>query len=119
VPAYDYRCASGHRFERTVAIAARDEQECPVCGEPSRKLVSAPAIGGLAGPGLAEDEMPQTWRGTHDGNPEYVGQLQKQWEARQKLEEKHPELKGDQRPILAHEGHFHGNPLRAGDLPPD
>jgi hypothetical protein len=60
--------------------------------------------------------MPQTWRGTYEGNPEYVGQLRRQWSAREKLEEKYPELRGDQRPVLAHEGKYHAKPLRAGDL---
>jgi hypothetical protein len=44
-----------------------------------------------------------------------VGQLRRQWSARQKLEEKYPELRGDQRPVLAHEGKYHAKPLRAGD----
>jgi hypothetical protein len=61
--------------------------------------------------------MPQTWRGTYEGNPEYVGQLRRQWEGRAKLEEKYPELRGDQRPVLAHEGRYHDHPLRAGDTP--
>ena len=59
--------------------------------------------------------MPQTWRGTYEGNPEYVGQLRRQWETRQKLEDKYEELRGDRRPVLAHEGRYHGAPLRAGD----
>jgi alcohol dehydrogenase class IV len=29
--------------------------------------------------------------------------------------EKYPELRGDQRPVLAHEGRYHAKPLRAGD----
>jgi hypothetical protein len=73
------------------------------------------ALGGQASPGPSREQMPQTWRGTYEGNPEYVGQLRRQWQGRQKLEEKYPELQGDQRPILAHEGRFHGQPLRAGD----
>ena len=32
-----------------------------------------------------------------------------------KLEDKYPELRGDQRPVLAHEGQYHDHPLRAGD----
>lgn len=63
--------------------------------------------------------MPQTWRGTYNGNREYVASLRRTVEARQKLEERHPELAGDKRPIVAHEGRFEGAPLRAGDpLPP-
>lgn len=34
---------------------------------------------------------------------------------REKLEEKYPELAGDRRPVLAHEGAFANAPLRAGD----
>ena len=41
----------------------------------------------------------------------------RQWGAREKLEEKYPELRGDQRPVLAHEGKYHDKPLRAGDPP--
>ena len=63
------------------------------------------------------ERMPQTWRGTYEGNPEYLGQLRRKWGARKKLEDKYPELRGDQRPVLAHEGRYHGAPLRAGDQP--
>ena len=63
------------------------------------------------------DQMPQTWRGTYEGNPEYLGQLRRQWNDRQKLEEKYDELRGDRRPVLAHEGRYHAAPLRAGDPP--
>ena len=59
--------------------------------------------------------MPQTWRGTRNGDREYVTHLQRQWDRRQRLEAKHPEIADDQRPILAHEGRYHDAPLRAGD----
>lgn len=57
--------------------------------------------------------------GTYEGSPEYLGQLRRQWNARSKLEEKHPELRGDRRPVLAHEGRYRARPLRAGDPPAD
>jgi putative FmdB family regulatory protein len=117
MPLYDYRCPQGHRFEQMASIESGASQPCPACGEASAKLLSGFAIGGRADPGLAMDQMPQTWRGTYHGNREYVGQLQRQWERRQKLEDKYQELRGDRRPILAHEGRFHDNPLRAGDAP--
>ena len=41
--------------------------------------------------------------------------MRRTWEQRQKLEAKHPELAGDQRPILAHEGRYEEAPLRPGD----
>jgi putative FmdB family regulatory protein len=121
MPLYDYRCPGGHYFERMVPMTGpdseRDEQDCPACGVAAAKVPSRVSLGGQASAGAAKEQMPQTWRGTYEGNPEYVGQLRRQWEGRQKLEDKYPELKGDQRPILAHEGKYHDHPLRAGDTP--
>jgi putative FmdB family regulatory protein len=115
MPIYDYRCPGGHVFERLVPISARDAQCCPACGEAGAKLPSAVAITGLASPGLSKDQMPQTWKGTGGADREYVGALRRQWDSRQRLEEKYPELQGDRRPVLAHEGRYHNAPLRAGD----
>jgi len=47
-----------------------------------------------------------------------VGQLRRQWETRRRLEGKYEELRSDRRPVLAHEGRYHGAPLRAGDPDP-
>ena len=114
MPIYDYRCDRGHRFEAMAPIAASDAAQCP-CGAGAVKVPSRINIGGMADAGRPMDLMPQTWRGTHEGNREYLGQLRREWGARQKLEEKYEELRGDQRPIIAHEGRYHGAPLRAGD----
>jgi hypothetical protein len=97
------------------AIADRARQPCPACGETSEKIPSRITLGGRADPGLSMEQMPQTWRGTYEGNPEYLGQLRRQWSARQKLEDKYEELRGDRRPVIAHEGRYHAKPLRAGD----
>ena len=43
--------------------------------------------------------------------------MRRTWDERQQLEAKYPEIAGDQRPILAHEGRYHDAPLRAGDIP--
>ncbi len=118
MPLYDYRCPQGHIFEQMVPMAAAERQACPACGQASAKIPSRVSLGGQASAGLAAEQMPQTWRGTYEGNPEYVGQLRRQWEARQKLEDKYEELRGDRRPILAHEGRYHGAPLRVGDPVP-
>ena len=115
MPIYDYRCPHGHTFERMAAIAASAQQDCPACGELSGKIPSRVSLGARADPGMAMEQMPQTWRGTYEGNPEYLGQLRREWNERQKLEEKHEELRGDRRPVLAHEGRYHAAPLRAGD----
>jgi putative FmdB family regulatory protein len=123
MPLYDYRCPDGHYFERMAPMTSGDEQGCPACGAVAAKVPSRVALGGQASPGPSREQMPQTWRGTHEANPEYVGQLRRRWEGRQKLEEKYPELRGDQRPVLAHEGKYHDHPLRApltrGDDPPE
>jgi hypothetical protein len=45
--------------------------------------------------------------------------LRRTAERRRALEDRHPELAGDRRPVLAHEGRFESAPLRAGDpIPP-
>ena len=115
MPLYDYRCPQGHSFEQMATIAGRQQQPCPACGQAAAKIPSRVSLGGQASPGLGMEQMPQTWRGTYEGHPEYVGQLRRQWETRRRLEDKYEELRGDRRPVLAHEGRYHGAPLRAGD----
>ena len=81
MPLYDYCCPHGHLFERMAAIADRAQQTCPACGQVSDKIPSRISLGGQASPGRSADMMPQTWRGTYEGNPEYTGQLRRQWDA--------------------------------------
>ena len=116
MPLYDFRCGDGHLFERLLPLTETDPQQCPACGGTSVKVPSGAALLGRAQTGLSKDEMPQTWRGTYNGNREYLSTLRGQWASRQRLEAKYPEIAGDQRPILAHEGRYHGAPLRAGDV---
>jgi putative FmdB family regulatory protein len=118
MPLYDYRCPQGHSFEQMATIAGRQQQPCPACGQAAAKIPSRVSLGGQASPGAGLEQMPQTWRGTYEGHPEYVGQLRRQWETRQKLEDQYEELRSDRRPVLAHEGRYHGAPLRAGDPVP-
>lgn len=115
MPMYDYQCPDGHRFERIVPLADAAPQGCPACGRDGAKVPSRVTLGGMADVGRSMQQMPQTWRGTYGGDRDYVTQLRRQWDGRQRLEDKHPELQGDRRPILAHEGRFEYAPLRAGD----
>jgi putative FmdB family regulatory protein len=119
VPIYVYGCVdhSGHCGLRFEKLSGFDDAApgCPSCGGETRKVPTAVGLSGRADPGLAKDSMPQTWRGVHEGDREYVTGLQRRWEQRQKLEERHPEIAGDQRPILAHEGRYEKAPLRLGD----
>lgn len=117
MPIFDYACGNGHVMEFLVPRGDSPPPACRICNEVTRRLPSACGLSGIATPGLSRAQMPQTWRGTYGADPQYVAQLRRQWEARQRLEEKYPELRGDQRPILAHEGHYHGAPLRLGDVP--
>ena len=115
MPIYVFRCGCGVRFEHLAAMTDTAAPGCPVCGGNTRKVPAGFSFGGRADPGLSKNEMPQTWRGVYDGSPEYVDRMRRTWEQRQKLEERHPEIAGDQRPILAHEGRYEKAPLRLGD----
>jgi putative FmdB family regulatory protein len=114
MPIYVYRCDCGLRFERLVEMGT-PAPECPTCGGATRNIPVVSSLGGQANGGLSREHMPQTWRGLYHGDREYVFWMQRQWDRRQQLEAKYPELAGDTRPILAHEGRYHNAPLRAGD----
>ncbi|HEX7660911.1 MAG TPA: FmdB family zinc ribbon protein [Pseudonocardiaceae bacterium] len=118
MPIYDLRCAEGHRFEVIQSFTA-DLPVCPTCGATTAKVPSPVGLTGRASAPPTPEAMPQTWRGTYEGNREYLTQLRRTAEQRARLEEQHPELAGDRRPVLAHEGRYAAAPLRAGDPPPD
>ena len=75
MPLYDYCYPQGHFFEQMATIAARDWQNCPACGHVSDKIPSRISLACRADPGPAMEQMPQTWRGTYQGNPEYLWPL--------------------------------------------
>jgi putative FmdB family regulatory protein len=116
MPIYQLRCAGGHDFEVIQSLHA-PLPNCSRCGRETAKVPSVFGFAGQAGRSLPPppEAMPQTWRGTYEGNREYVAELRWTAECRKALEERHPELAGDRRPILAHEGRFEAAPLRAGD----
>lgn len=111
---YDYRCANGHRFEGAVPAMTSPNPAC-ACGAETNRLISRANIGGRASAGHSREEMPTTWRGIGNGDAGAVRLWHERMTKREKLEEKYPELAGDRRPILAHEGAFAAAPLRAGD----
>jgi|SRR5579875_853941 len=115
---YDLRCTEGHDFEVIQSFTA-PLPPCPECGAGTRKIPATFGIGGQAARSLppAAEKMPQTWRGTCNADREYVTELRRTAEKRRDLEERHPELAGDRRPVLAHEGKYAAAPLRAGDPP--
>jgi putative FmdB family regulatory protein len=119
VPIYQLRCECGYGFEVIQSFRA-PLPACPECGGQTAKVPSVFGFAGQAARSLPPppEAMPQTWRGTYEGNREYVAELRRTAEQRKSLEERHPELAGDRRPILAHEGQFERSPLRAGDPVP-
>lgn len=112
---YDFKCDEDHRFEAVVDSMTSPNPDCRACGGESRRVPSRVKLGNSASAGTSRDEMPRSWTGISGGHPEAVSHWRKKMESREKLEEKYPELGGDRRPILAHEGIFNGRPLRAGD----
>lgn len=112
---YDFQCASRHRFSGSLSSMFDDNPECPECGAATHRIPANPRMGGRADAGPSREEMPRSWQGIHGGDPEAVAHWRQKITKREKLEEKYPELAGDRRPVLAHEGMFSHKPLRAGD----
>ena len=115
-PLYDYCCPQGHLFEQLASIADRAQQACPACGQVSDKIPSRISAGRPGEPRpFGRNDAADLARAPTKGTPSTPASCAGEWSARQKLKEKHPELRGDQRPVLAHEGRYHAKPLRAGD----
>ena len=118
MPIYEYACGCGQRFERLAKIGDGDAPPptCPACGAAgARRVPSAAALLGRASVPPGRDAAPRSWEQTNHGDRDTIGHWQHNLEQRGKLEEKYPELAGDQRAVLAHEGRYAASPLRAGD----
>lgn len=111
---FDLKCRSGHRFEAVLKSMFAENPPCE-CGAETWRVPSRVNQAGAASPGPSREEMPNTWLGTKKGDPDLIRGWHKAMTKREKLEEKYPELAGDRRPVLAHEGAFSNSPLRAGD----
>lgn len=44
MPAYDYRCERGHRYERRQPFGSPRTHDCEQCGSPAHRVLTAPAI---------------------------------------------------------------------------
>jgi putative FmdB family regulatory protein len=45
MPTYEYQCTvCGHRFEKFQSFSAEPLKECPVCGEPVKKVIAPAGI---------------------------------------------------------------------------
>lgn len=110
------RCSRGHLFEAELPSCHAPAPSCPVCGaEAARHWSASFSIGRRAKPGPSRDQMPKSWAAVHRGDRSAVEWWHRQAKVRERNEEKHPELAGDRRPFLAHEGVFETKPLRMGD----
>lgn len=118
MPIYEYACGRGHRFEKLARLADADDGApgvaCPACGDAaSRRFSPRVAVLGRAVPPPGPETAPRSWQETNGGDREVIGHWQATLEQRRKIEEKYPELAGDTRPVLAHEGRYATAPLRA------
>lgn len=111
-----YRCTECEGlFELALRSMDASPPPCPECGGDVRKVFRGVNIGGRASTGPSREEMPRSWQALRGGDKELIAGWHKKAAERDRLEERHPELAGDRRPVLAHEGAFSSQPLRAGD----
>ncbi len=117
MPIYEYACGCGHRFETLAKTVDPPAPACPACGgAPRRRPASRVALLGRAALPPRREEAPTSWEQANGGDRETILHWQRTLEQRQKIEEKYPELASDSRPVLAHEGPYAAEPLRAGPL---
>lgn len=114
MPIYEYACGCGHRFETLAKRVDAPAPSCPACGGvPRRRPASRVALLGRAALPPRREAAPRSWEQTNGGDRETILHWQHTLEQRQKIEEKYPELASDSRPVLAHEGPYAAEPLRA------
>ncbi|TCN49729.1 hypothetical protein EV641_11412 [Rhodococcus sp. SMB37] len=112
---YDFGCDNGHCFEAAVPNMNSPAPSCIACGGATRRRPTRVRMGAVASAGPSREQMPNTWRSVRGGDRETVAHWHTLARRRESLEERYPELSGDRRPVLAHEGIFADRPLRAGD----
>lgn len=113
MPTYQLGCDGGHRWEVNQPFGD-PLPPCSQCGgEASRKPVRFGLVGRAVLPPPAS-AMPQTWRGTYEGDRDYVTSLRRTTQERVRLEERHPEFASTEGPVIAHEGRYEHVPLRGG-----
>jgi len=62
VPVYEYRCESGHHYEKTEGFDAPRQQACTTCGKTATRLISLPAVI-FKGPGFYSTDNRGSSRG--------------------------------------------------------
>ena len=69
MPAYEYACDNGHRFEVIQRMTDEPVQSCEVCGAPCHRVLFAPAIH-FKGTGFHNTDYASRRRGARDGDGE-------------------------------------------------
>ncbi len=69
MPVYEYRCGSGHYYEKTEGFDAPREQSCPTCGTVARRQISLPAVI-FKGPGFYSTDNRSGHRGRNGQSSE-------------------------------------------------
>lgn len=63
MPTYEYRCPEGHDFELFQRMSDEPVAECPTCGQPAKRLLSAGAGLLFKGEGFyITDSRPESYR---------------------------------------------------------
>jgi putative FmdB family regulatory protein len=68
LPTYEYRCESGHLYEKREGFDAPAKQKCQVCGKKAQRLLSAPPIV-FKGSGFYKTDSRGTSSATADSAP--------------------------------------------------
>jgi putative FmdB family regulatory protein len=110
MPMYAYACRScGERFDLLVPMSLRDEQHC-ACGQFASRQVTSVAFTGQASqpspqtsPVPLRRRLPSSWQGV-GASREGIAHYQRLEDRLAKHEDRHPELKDNRMPIVAHEG---------------
>jgi putative FmdB family regulatory protein len=103
MPTYEYRCPSGHQFERFQKITDEPEAECPTCGAPSERMLSGGAGFLLKGGGFyATDYRSESYK--KEASKEASGRdgadTSETTSSKEEKEGKKPSPKDDSNPTL-------------------
>lgn len=116
MPLFDYICGCGTRFEDLVKSWQSPNPACPECGGDTTRAPSSVALLGSARPPLDDTNAPTSWRGTGNGDREYIANWRRTLEQRKEFEARHPEHTTKREAIAAHEGAFERKPLTYREL---
>ena len=116
MPLYDYVCGCGIRFEHLARSWSSDNPCCPECGAETTRAPSSVALLGSARPPMTDTGAPTSWKGTGNGDREYIANWRRALEKRKEFETRNPEHATKREAVAAHEGVFERKPLTYKEL---